>query len=574
MEDIKPPTLLDSSFFKPDSIVKEEERLLRIATKEEIVHETEKLEVELQEIEKKKKEGYDVYENCNILKRKFKILEEVKERIVGAEKLKLKEEKLKLEKRANHEKLDDNRKSIDFQNSNQPKNNRERPDDRNLFKYLNEIMNRKINLYLLFHCCVFKKQKRIEDFKAKLANFLEKNRYVKIAFSAFYPDMIEKTPERKFHDHKSFSRVSLTKDVNIRELKNIRNEILDIYSNDKEHSVLCNIVALDCTHRKKEIVEFINGIKDPVQELLDYKEITVRTFKINETDTNRENQKTLENIDSFFDESNLNKIVVWKKNSVLAEALFNLKRNKINSVDGYEEFMKSKSLNVKKKKKLYKNQTAFMKRRVSVHFDDIFDRKVQSNKYCAEKETFILHVENEIQISTNYHAYFAKVHEDKFFCKPKTYFLDVFDNDVCFIFLEIHETAKFFVQEFHKYIGEEIILIPEAKMFSTTDSVYSIFGMTNHITTVFTSKNDAKISFKTENPIMQAFLHFCYVFSKETTVVIDLRTIKFHKYLMLTEPIILSSIDKYGSSNLGLDAIKYLMSGHKCNNYCEKFKNI
>ena len=545
-------------------------------TKEEIVCETEKLEKELEDIEKKKKNGWDVFQSFEFLKRKFQILEDAKKRIIKTENEKLNEKKIKAEKikinEVNNQKIIFNthlhpEKSIQIPIKRILSHN-DKPESR--IKHLNEIIDRKINLYLIFHCCVFEKENEIENFKNEIISFLKTNQSVKIAFSVFYSDSIEKTPDKKFHDFKSFSKFNtLVKCENKNELKIIRDEVIDVNSDEKALSILCNIATFRCKHRKKEIELFFNGLKDPVQDLLDYKKVMSLNFLINEKNINEEFEM-LENIKCFFHETNLNMILTRKKDSIFAEALFNLKRNKINSGNEFKEFVQSLPKAYKNPKYSFKNKFFFMECMESLLYDEIFDTHFQSNKIKKDEDRYIINIEKEISISNNDHAYIANIKTDKFFSSSSVYFLDAFDFSLCYEFLEIHETAKLFVTKFNEYIGNELLLISDAKVFCGNRT--NFFGITKYIARSFKTREDARIRFRIRNPIIEAFIHFCFLFSKQTTVVIDLRTLAIENQLLFTEPIVFSSFEKYGSSNLGLDGIYYFISNHKCNNHCDKFK--
>ncbi len=555
--------------------MRDEERLSRIMTKKEIVSETEKLEEEIEEIKKKKKDGWDVSESLDLLRHKFKLLEDAKKRVEKIENDKLKVEIAKVEK----EKISNNIEAIHNNKVNviNPEKKTQIMIKRNLsqndkldsiFIHLNEMINRNINLYIIFHCCVFEKGKKIEDFKSEIISFLRNNQNVKIAFSVFYSDSIEKTPNKKFHDFKSFSKVTLVKANNMDELKSIRDEVIDINSDEKALSILCNIATFSCTHRKKEIETFMNGIKDPVQDLLDYKKILSLKILINEKDQYEEFE-ILENIKNFFDESTLNIILTKKKDSIFAEALFNLKRNNIKSDVEFKELMRSLSNGYKNQNFLSKNQFFSMESMKSLEYDEIFEANFPKHKTKIEEDLYIIHIEKKISISNHDNGYIAKIHKYKFCHLSNNFFLDAFDYSLCYKFLEIHETAKFFVNKFNEHSNKEILLISEAKVFSENRKCF--FGIKKYIGRTIEKKEDARIRFKLRNPIIEAFLHFCFLFSKQTTVVIDLRTFTIGDQLLLTEPIIFSSFDKYGSSNLGLNGINYLMSSHICNSNCEKF---
>ncbi len=251
-------------------------------TKKEIVSETEKLEEDIEEIKKKKKDGWDVSESLDLLKHKFKLLEDAKKRVEKVENDKLKVEIAKVEKEKisnNIEAIHNNKVTVIHPEKKTQiliKRNLSQNDKLDgIFIHLNEIISRNINLYLIFHCCVFEKGKKIEDFKREIISFLRNNQNVKIAFSVFYSDSIEKTPDKRFHDFKNFSKVTLVRANNIDELKSIRDEVIDINSDEKALSILCNIATFSCEHKKKEIEIFMNGIQNPVQGLLDYKKSCV-----------------------------------------------------------------------------------------------------------------------------------------------------------------------------------------------------------------------------------------------------------------------------------------------------------
>jgi hypothetical protein len=574
---VKPPTKLNSLFFEPDPHIIEEEKLSLITKKDDLVLETEKLEKELEEIEERKQNGWDVSESFDFLQRKFQILENVKKKIAKLENDKRKEERAKLERKKHNKvvvhgyndysRLDQEKNDQTLRERTLPQT--DKPD--NIFKHLNEkIDNKFVNLYLIFHCCVFEKEKRIEDYKNEILSFLKTNQNAKIAFSVFYSDWIEKTPDKKFHDFKSFSKATLVKAKIKNELKSIRDEVIDINSDEKALSILCNIATLSCKHLKKDIEHFIQGIRDPVQDLLEYKKIMCLNFLIGPKNKYEEFGIKLENVTQFFDESNLNMIYTNKKDSFFAEALFNLKRSKIKSVVEFKEFMRNLSNNYNNQKLSFKNQFFFMKSMKILELNEIFDNHFHSNNKI-EEDSYIICLKREISISSNDHAYIAYIHNytSRFCFKPDLYFLNAFDSFLCQKFLEIHETAKFFVTQFNKYMCHELLLISVAKIFFN-DSQH-LFGITNYIGRSLEHAQDAKIKIKLRHPIIDAFVHFCFLFSKQTTVVVDLRTVKLGDQLLLTEPIIFSSFDKYGSSNLGIDGINYLTNRHKCNSLCEKF---
>ena len=73
-------------------------------------------------------------------------------------------------------------------------------------------------------------------------------------------------------------------------------------------------------------------------------------------------------------------------------------------------------------------------------------------------------------------------------------------------------------------------------------------------------------------PILDAFMHFCYDFTDKNLIVFDVRTIEIRTgEFLLTEPIVFSKdTNRYGSSNLDSSGIKLLMSKHDCNEICHK----
>lgn len=555
----------------------EEERLSRIKTKEEILHETERLLKELDNLEKKKKQdGCDVSESYNFLKRQFEILDVTKGKLIKYEKAS--KEKPQSEKKNEKENENENKKDKDVQNLDtkfpvQAVPKQKKAED--LFSYFVESMNKKVNVYIIFHCCVLQTTKDFEDLKLKVASALENFPGIKMAYKIICSSFTEKTPDKIFYDFKNFSKMTSLKCYKIEKLENIRHELVDLSMDNKSLLIVCNIAKLSCIHRKNEIELFINGTKDSTQALLDYNQVKSFNFIVDEKEKkNKTAIKVIKNFENFFEESNIKTILDTRKNSLLAETLFKLKRTttRIKTIDELKEIVIQQGVNKSKKVKAYDQHVSIEKNVKKVELNNIFETNLCELK--KKKDLSIMHFKRKIPISNYDDANICCVHKNRIIYECQIHLLVHFDYSKCCQFLEIHETAKFFVTEFNKQIGENLILIPEARILHLYEDRCYMFGMKSYIKRAFENKEDGKVMFKLRDPIMQAFFHFCQIYSKETTSIIDLRTIVINdKQLLLTDPIIFSSFDKYSnSSNLGLEAINYLMSEHNCNNYCKKFK--
>ncbi len=89
---IKPPTILNSlerkKIFDGTTVEREISRLNLCKTKEEITKESDLLLCELESIESRKKLGYDISEELDGFKKKFKHAKELKEDLIFQENLK------------------------------------------------------------------------------------------------------------------------------------------------------------------------------------------------------------------------------------------------------------------------------------------------------------------------------------------------------------------------------------------------------------------------------------------------------------------------------------------------------
>jgi hypothetical protein len=167
-------------------------------------------------------------------------------------------------------------------------------------------------------------------------------------------------------------------------------------------------------------------------------------------------------------------ILTKKKDSVFAEALFNLKRNKIKSDVEFKELMRSLSNGYKNQNFLSKNQFFYMESMKSLEYDEIFETNFPKHKTKIEEDLYIIQIEKKISISNNDYGY---IHKYKFCYLPDMFFLDAFDFSLCYKFLEIHETAKLFVNKFNEHSNKELLLISEAKVFSENGKCF--FGIKN-----------------------------------------------------------------------------------------------
>ena len=547
---MKPPTIVTTLF---NSIINEEERLGRIELKSQISVETEKLMKELDEIENKKKKGFDVSENIAFIERKFQLLEDAKERIIRNELENLKKERNKT--------VQPRREVAVAAVKNTPANARATVTNKSeLIDCINEIMNRKVNIYLIFHCCVFDQSSRIEDCKKHLNSFLEKNHEIKIAITVFYPNYIKKSPDKKFHDYKSFSKIEFQESGTIDNLEKLQDEVININEDEKALSVLCNIATYNCTHRRMQIENFIDRISkaNPQQQLIDYREISIFNRILD--------HKQRTDLNKLFEDLNLNSVVNKKREMANAEALYLLKKNNIKSIDEYKQLIKNPRNTCKN----------FLLSDYAELIDFNCNIKSEDNEFIFTKidqKTTSVSVEiiRTFKKSKYYHEYYMAEMWFTYFSRKKTHLFFTLDYSLCLQFLEIHETAKFFINQFNEYLGEEKLIIPNARVLFMNGENY--YTLEKYIYRTFERRNDAKFNYDIRNPIMQAFMHFCYLFSKQKLIVIDLRTIQTDSRFLLTEPIIFSSTNKYGSSNLGIEGIQQLIIEHKCNTLCDKFKS-
>ena len=84
-----------------------------------------------------------------------------------------------------------------------------------------------------------------------------------------------------------------------------------------------------------------------------------------------------------------------------------------------------------------------------------------------EEYVYIIHFEKNISFSNNDHGYTARIQKHKFYHNSDKFFLDAFDFSLCYKFLELHETAKLFVNKFNEkvYSEKDLLLISDAKLF-------------------------------------------------------------------------------------------------------------
>eukprot|EP00516_Mucochytrium_quahogii_P011074 CAMPEP_0203784622 /NCGR_PEP_ID=MMETSP0100_2-20121128/564_1 /ASSEMBLY_ACC=CAM_ASM_000210 /TAXON_ID=96639 /ORGANISM=" , Strain NY0313808BC1" /LENGTH=295 /DNA_ID=CAMNT_0050686615 /DNA_START=258 /DNA_END=1146 /DNA_ORIENTATION=+ len=70
--------------------------------------------------------------------------------------------------------------------------------------------------------------------------------------------------------------------------------------------------------------------------------------------------------------------------------------------------------------------------------------------------------------------------------------------------------------------------------------------------------------------VMQALSHFSYHISRSNLVLCDLQGGVYREGVVLTDPVILSTEQNYGPTDLGPRGMSNFFSNHRCNEYCRK----
>jgi len=74
--------------------------------------------------------------------------------------------------------------------------------------------------------------------------------------------------------------------------------------------------------------------------------------------------------------------------------------------------------------------------------------------------------------------------------------------------------------------------------------------------------------------LAQSFSHFSYEYTKKNLMVVDVQGSKIGNQYLLTDPVIHSTqIEKFPPTNLGKKGMEQFMKNHRCNKYCNIWKN-
>lgn len=68
--------------------------------------------------------------------------------------------------------------------------------------------------------------------------------------------------------------------------------------------------------------------------------------------------------------------------------------------------------------------------------------------------------------------------------------------------------------------------------------------------------------------VMQALSHFSYHITKGKYVLCDLQGGVYRNFVVLTDPVVLSTTQEFGVTDLGPDGISSFFNEHQCNKYC------
>ncbi|RGB39928.1 kinase-like domain-containing protein [Rhizophagus diaphanus] len=145
--------------------------------------------------------------------------------------------------------------------------------------------------------------------------------------------------------------------------------------------------------------------------------------------------------------------------------------------------------------------------------------------------------------------------------------------------VEIFTVAYFLSTQFNSIAEQKNI--PKVNFLNVKLLRYSTFCFTRYYTIEPKLQNSEYKRFNANTgvitelrPILEAFVHFTYEYTKGYLVVCDLQGIELNDDFLLTDPAI-HCIDalRFGGTNFGENGIKQLfLANHKCNDICKKLE--